>query len=311
MVLKKILIIGGAGFIGSNLVIKLLSEGYNVHVFTRSGRSVKNLGAILHKIKLIYGDIMDEIALKNAINGVDIVIHLVSTTFPATSSEVGTYEVTSNLIPTIRILDYCVAYNIEKFIYASSGGTIYGDYDIPIEETFSLNPKSMYGLSKMNIEAYINYFRDTYQLNTQILRISNPFGPYQNPYGAQGIIATAFRSAIDNTTLKVFGSGNIVRDYLFIDDVVEAFLCALKSIASQTVNISSGSGRSINQVIQLVENVTNKKLLKEYIDFRKGDVLINVLSNDKALRVYDWTPSISFEEGLMKTWNWIKKEFRI
>lgn len=307
---NRILVIGGAGFIGANLVFALINSGASVKVFTRAGRSVRNLSKILDRIELVYGDFMDEAALKKALLGIDCVIHLVSTTFPGTSIDSGVYDVFSNLIPTIRLLETCVQYKIQKVIYASSGGTIYGEpKETPIAEEHLLDPKSMYGLSKKTIEGYLSFFARNFNINIQMLRLSNPYGPYQNPYGAQGLIGVAFRSALENSTLKVYGQGDTVRDYIYIEDVMSAFQCALKSEKSDTFNISSGTGKSVNEVLKAIEEVSGREIKKDFIPQRRGDVQTNILSNKKAFESYQWKPEISFDDGILDTWKWIKNEF--
>lgn len=309
MKIEKILILGGTGFIGSNLALRLVNEGYQVKIFTRAGRSIKNVASILPQIELIYGDYMDEVALRKAIAGVDCVIHLISTTFPGTSIDNGAYDIFSNLIPTVRVLEYCIESKVKKLIYASSGGTIYGEpLTDRITETHPLEPKSMYGLSKKTIEGYLVFFAKNYDINVQVLRISNPFGSFQNPYGAQGLIAVAFRAALDDSTFKVFGHGNTVRDYIYIDDVIDAFQCALKAEKSEIINISSGEGKSVMEVLTAIETISNKKIKKEFVAQRRGDVAVNILANNKAKEVYSWSPKVSFEDGLKRTWNWITKE---
>lgn len=306
---KKILIIGGAGFIGTNLVNKLVAAGANVKIFTRSSRSVKNLSKILGEIELVYGDLMDEVALRKALSDIDCVIHLVSTTFPGTSIDSGIYDIFSNLIPSIRLLEICAQNKIKKIVYASSGGTIYGEPEtIPILETHLLDPKSMYGQSKKTIEGYLSFFAKNYDMNIQILRLSNPYGPYQNPYGAQGLIGVAFRCALENSPFNVFGNGGAVRDYIYIDDVINAFMYAINHSKSETLNISSGKGKSVMEVLCAIEDVSGKKINKEYIAGRRGDVDVNVLSNNKALEAYNWKPEVSFKDGLTNTWDWILKE---
>jgi UDP-glucose 4-epimerase len=306
---EKILILGGSGFIGANLTIRLVQEGYQVAVFTRAGRAVKNISSVLPQVELIYGDYMDEVALRKAMLGVDCVIHLISTTFPGTSIDSGSYDVFSNLIPTIKVLENCVQNNIKKLIYASSGGTVYGEpIGKAIAEDHILDPKSMYGLSKKTIEGYLSFFAKNYDIDIQILRLSNPFGPLQNPYGAQGLIGLAFRSALDGSTFKVFGEGDTIRDYIYIDDVVDAFLCALKTTGSDVVNISTGNGKTVMDILVSIENISKRTIRKEFIQQRRGDVSINILDNNKAFLKYKWQPKIPLDEGLSKTWEWILKE---
>lgn len=304
---SKVLIIGGAGFIGGNLTISLLKAGYDVRVFTRSSRSVKNISKYLDKIELIFGDFMDDFALKSAVKGVDKVIHLVSTTFPGTKSDSNVYDIYSNLIPTVRLLEICRELSIKNIVYASSGGTIYGEpiYN-PIDEDHPLKPKSLYGHSKKIIESYLTFFSENFGINIQILRISNPYGPFQNIYGTQGLIAVAFGSLMENRTFTVFGKGDIVRDYIYIDDVMDAFKSALTSEKSNLVNISSGQGKSILEILDKIQEVTGRKIQIIKKDERKGDVKVNVLSNEHAKKVYGWSPQSCLDLGISNTWDWIK-----
>lgn len=309
---KRVVILGGAGFIGSNLSYRLVKEGASVKIFTRAGRAIKNVSKILNDVELVYGDFMDEVALKKATADADYIIHLISTTFPGTSIDSGVYDIYSNLIPTIRLLEICKSSKGGRLIYASSGGTIYGEpKEQLITEDHPLNPKSMYGQSKKVIESYMNFFVKNSDVNIQTLRISNPFGPYQNPYGAQGVVATAFRCALNNSVFNVFGKGLTVRDYIFVDDVVEAMISSMKADKSHLVNISSGVGRSVLEVVESIQKISGREIKTKFIDQREGDVEVSILSNEKAAKVYNWRPKTNFEEGLLKTWQWISSEISI
>jgi UDP-glucose 4-epimerase len=194
-------------------------------------------------------------------------------------------------------------------IYASSGGTIYGEpKEKLITEDHPLDPKSMYGHSKKVIESYMNFFVKNSEVNIQTLRISNPFGPYQNPYGAQGVVATAFRCTLNNSVFNVFGKGLTVRDYIFVDDVVDAIISSMKADKSHLVNISSGVGRSVLDIIGSIQKISGKEIKTKFIDQREGDVEVSILSNKKAASVYGWQPKTNFDEGLVKTWQWISSE---
>ncbi|TGO03655.1 nucleoside-diphosphate sugar epimerase [Candidatus Thiomargarita nelsonii] len=306
---KNILVLGGTGFIGSHLTQRLVQAGAKVKVFTRPGKSVKNIANVLEKIELIYGDFMDEVSLKKAVSDVDCVVHLISTTFPSTTLESGVYDVYSNLIPTIRLLEYCVKAGVEQIVYASSGGTIYGEPEqIPITEEHPLIPKSMYGQSKKVIESYFSFFSRTYRINVQTMRISNPYGPRQNPYGAQGIIAVALGCVLDGRKFKVFGKGDTVRDYIYIDDVIDAMLCAIETKESAIVNVSSGKGKSVNEILETLERISGRKIDKIFNEKRLGDVSVNILSNQSACQLYSWRPQIELEEGLVRTWDWLLQD---
>lgn len=303
---RRILILGGAGFIGSHLAKRLISQGEAVRIYTRSSRSIKNIYDILERVDLVYGDFMDDVSLKASLKDVDTVVHLISTTFPGTTVESGIYDVFSNLVPTVRLLELCRENGVRRIIYGSSGGTVYGEPEfIPVTEEHPLRPKSMYGQSKKTIESYLHFFEIAYGLNIQILRISNPYGPRQNLYGTQGIVAVALGSVIDGRKFRVFGNGEQIRDYIFIEDVINAIVKAINMDHSATLNISSGVGVSVKEILDILERITGKKICREYIPSRVGDVLVNVLDNKKAKKIYHWQPRVSIEQGIEKTWNWI------
>jgi UDP-glucose 4-epimerase len=253
---------------------------------------------------------MDDVALRKALDGIDTVFHLVSTTFPGMTIESSVYDVLSNLLPTIRLLEICISNGVKKIVYASSGGTIYGEPSkTTISEDHQLLPKSAYGQSKLTIENYLRFYARTTELEVNILRISNPFGPRQNPYGIQGLIAVAMGCAYNGRTVKIFGKGETVRDYIYIDDVIDALLLAAKRPGSFITNISTGKGYSVVEIIDAIEKVTGKVIRREFVPMRKGDVTINVLENRLAYEIYGWKPKTRIEDGLSNTWEWIKKRF--
>ena len=168
--------------------------------------------------------------------------------------ESSVYDVLSNLLPTIRLLEICAASGVKKVVYASSGGTVYGEpLHIPIDEDHLRMPKSAYGQSKLTIENFLHFYARTTQIDVDILRISNPYGPGQNPFGVQGIIAVAMGCAQAKRPLKLFGRGEAVRDYIFIDDVVMAMIIAAEKPGSFTTNISSGIGYSVIEIVEAVD----------------------------------------------------------
>lgn len=305
------LILGGAGFIGGNLARALVARGEQPRIFTRSSSSIANIEDILDRTEVVYGDFMDDVALRNAMQDIEVVFHLISTTFPSMTLESSVYDVLSNLIPTIRLVEIGRANGVKKIIYASSGGTIYGEpQTIPISEEHPLQPKSAYGQSKLTIENYLNFYARTTELDVNVLRISNPFGSGQKLLGVQGLIAVAMGCAYYERRLKIYGQGEAVRDYIYIDDVIDAMLLAAQKPGSSIVNISSGQGHSIMDVVQGVEAVSGKKIRKDFIPARPGDVQVNILDNKLAYEIYGWRPQFEFKEGLSKTWEQIQNTRR-
>lgn len=309
--MSKTLVLGGTGFIGSNLVHALVASGNCPRVLTLPNLSISNLAEVLDKVEMVYGDFMDDVTLRQAVAGVDTVFHLISTTFPSMTLQSSVYDVLSNLLPTIRLVESCLASGVKKIVYASSGGTIYGEpLFIPITEDHPLLPKSAYGQSKLTIENYLNFYSRTSPLEINLLRISNPFGPRQNPYGVQGIVAVTMGHAYRNAPLKIYGQGDTVRDYIYIDDVIAAMLLAAATPGSSIVNVSTGEGHSVLEIIQHLEELIGRPIQKEFHPIRAGDVKVNVLSNEKLRKMYGWQPRTPFAEGLAKTWQWFVKNIK-
>lgn len=298
----KALVLGGAGFIGSNLVQALVAQGQRPRVLTRPSRSNANLRRFFDSIDLIHGDFMDDSILRVALRDVHTVYHLITTTFPNMVIESSNYDLLSNLLPTIRLLELSREAGVKRIVYASSGGTIYGEpRTVPIDESHPLAPKSAYGQSKLTIENYLSFYARTTPLEVSILRVSNPYGPGQNIYGNQGLIAVAMGCALDGRALNVIGKGDSVRDYVFIDDVIDAMLRATTA-APQVMNISSGAGRCVNDVIAAIDAVSGRPLKRIEIPERAGDVKVSILDNSRARTALGWSPQVGFEDGIARTW---------
>jgi UDP-glucose 4-epimerase len=308
IVMGKCLILGGAGFLGSNLAQKLVAEGETVRIFTRPGSSTSNIQHILDRVELIYRDFMDDVALRNATQNIDTVYHLISTTFPSMTMESSVYDLMSNLLPTIRLVEACLANGVRKIIYASSGGTVYGKPALlPIPQEHPLVPTSAYGQSKLTIENYRNFYARSTSLDISVLRIANPFGPSQKMLGVQGIVAVAMGCAYYGRPLNVYGEGKAVRDYIYVDDVIDAVFLAAAHSGSSVVNISSAVGSSVMDIVRAVEEISGRTIVKRFIPDRPGDVEVNVLDNCKAKQLYGWSPKTTLREGLRKTWEHISQ----
>ncbi len=304
--MAKSLILGGADFVGSHLARRLVAQGTGVSILTRPNSSVSNVGDILDQVEITYRDFMDDVALRQVMQDVDTVYHVTSSSFPGLPIESSYYDVLSNLLPTIRLSEICLAHNVKKMIYISSGGSIYGDpQTIPISEDHPLLPKSAYGQGKLTIENYLAFYARSTNLDISVLRVSNSFGPGQNLWGEQGLVAVAMGCAYYGHSLKLYGAGQAVRDYIYIDDVIDAMLLATTYSGSSTVNISAGTGHSVIEIVKAIEAISGRTIEKEFIPERPGDVQVNILDNQKALQLYGWTPKIAFKDGLARTWHHI------
>lgn len=307
---EKVLVLGGAGFIGSALVHELLKEGYAVRVFARSSLSLQRLKDVVEHCEWVYGDFLDDHALRKATEGVDIVYHLITTTFPAHTVESSAYDVTSNLLPTIRLMESCLAHGVKSLIYASSGGTVYGEPEyLPIDENHPRNPVSLYGLSKLSVENYLMFHSRLGRIKVHLLRLSNAYGPGQNPYGIQGLIGVTIKNLLEELPLKIYGDGSTVRDYLYIDDIVSALKFVTKLEESSVMNVSSGQGTSVNEVLDCIEAVGARKMRRIYLPKRVGDVETNILDNKLISSKCGWQPCMPLNEGISLTLNWYLKYF--
>ena len=292
----KVLVLGGAGFIGAHVVEGLLAEGHFVRVLDRSASSVNR------NVEFIQIDFNDVMTLSEALIGIDVVIHLVSTSVPSTSNKDPVSDVNGNLINTIRLLEVMKDSGVRKIIYFSSGGTVYGHpQKTPMEELHPTNPVCSYGIVKLAIEKYLYMYAELYGFTSIILRPSNPYGPGQRRMGVQGFIGTCINMALKGTTLTIWGDGSVIRDYVHVDDVVSATLKSLKSDQSNIFNISSGKGYSLNEIVDLVELNTHKKMDIIYKEKRDFDIPEMVLNNSKAEQILGWKPLIDINDGIAQT----------
>lgn len=302
---SNILVIGGTGFLGSHLVAKLLEKNYNVRVFSRG-----NLKSVYRydNVEYIEGDLQKNYLLNKALRRIDYVYYFASTTNPKSSENDLIFDSSSNLIPLIALLNMCVENNIKKFIFCSSGGAIYGNTSaLPISEDVICNPISSYGLVKLSMEMYIKYFNRKYNLRYEILRLSNPYGVNKISNVSKGIIPTFIKSIVLNQKIKVFGDGEIIRDYIYIDDFINLNLKLLTiKEKNNTMNIGSGVGISINQLINKIESSIGKKALIDYLPSREFDVHKNILKINKVKDVYKWEPTTILDDGIKKISDWLK-----
>lgn len=302
------LILGGNGFIGSHLAERLVKRGYDVRVLDSFQTGMTNLEEIKGRVDIIRGDFLNPADVGQAMQGVDYVFHYIGTTVPATAIKDPIYDVQTNIIGSVRLLQLAVDSNVKKVIYPSSGGTIYGEpASLPVPETHPLNPIDPYGISKLAIERYLNYFSRAYGLDYLILRYSNPYGENQSPHGQQGVIPVFLNRAKMGERLVIYGDGSMERDYIYVGDAAEATIAALeKKTAHKIFNVGSGAGTSINRLVELLCAVTGKKIEPVYTDDTAIRVQKIVLDISRIHDEVGWKPSTSLQEGIEKTWRWLK-----
>ena len=311
---QSVAVIGASGFIGSHLIDSLLEQGCHIKAISRnlpgliSPTALDNSFFSSHSV-----DISDYELLHELLCGVDIVIHLACSTVPKQSNLDPKLDVEVNLIGSLNILKACVARNIKRLIFISSGGTVYGTPEsIPIDESHPTNPSCSYGITKLAIEKYISLYRDLYGLSGVILRLANPYGERQRLQSGQGVVPTFLYKAITRQTLEVWGDGSTVRDFLYISDVVEAIKSACDCDDSQFIfNIGSGQGTSINQLISVIQDITGLELCVDYKSSRLFDVPANVLSIDKAYKYLNWSPLVCSKDGIARFYKYLCDCYRV
>lgn len=309
--MKKCLVIGGNGFIGKNLVIDLKKHNYDVIVFDIDTKPLQISLKNEDSIKYIESDINNTQYLIDQIDNIDFVVWLIHTTVPATSMYNLEFDLQSNIPPLIRFVQQILERgNIQKFVYLSSGGTIYGNPIVskPIDEDYEKKPISSYGLTKMVAEEYLNFLFYAYPEKLTILRPSNVYGRYQNLKKPQGLIGHVLKSVIMNEPITIFGDGSIVRDYIHVNDLTDAIIrsLTLKSIEHTTLNIASGNPESINDILEAVKATTKQDVLIVRHPARSFDCQYNVLSIAKAQKILNWSPTVNLTSGIEDVWNWIK-----
>lgn len=299
----NILVIGGNGFIGSHLVDHLLLQGYTVRVFDISyERYRKPLVNVDYRISSL-DNIPD---LYESLLGIDLIFHLASSSVPSTSNIDTVADINKNLIPILNVLNLAVKLGIKRIVYFSSGGTIYGNpLTIPINEDHPLNPISSYGIIKATIEKYLFLYQTMFDIQPLIIRPSNPYGPRQGHFMAQGVISTFLRKVKLNETLTVFGDGNSEKDYIYINDLIKYTLELSLEQKVGTFNLGSGKGNSVNEIIELIKVTTKKNVNITSIAKQKYDVDHFVLDISKVQKFVDYRNNTSLKEGIEKTWNWI------
>ena len=306
----KIVIFGGGGFIGSTITDRLLQEGHELRIFERPRVVPYRKFTKSERVEWIAGNLSSTHDVSDAIRGVDVVLHLVSTTLPKNSNDDPIYDVQSNVVATLQMLNAMIAQKVPKIIFISSGGTVYGNpIYLPIDEKHPTDPLVSYGITKLAIEKYLQIYRHLHGIRAITLRVANPYGERQRIETAQGAVGVFLHHALKGLPLEIWGDGSITRDYIHVSDVAEAFVRAVKySGAKSCFNISSGAGTSLNELVGMLENVLDKRVEIRYLPGRPFDVPISILSNDLARDELEWAPSISMRDGIARTADWMKRE---
>ncbi|MDR6423168.1 UDP-glucose 4-epimerase [Paraburkholderia phenoliruptrix] len=308
---RRCLVLGGRGFIGSHLIRALLAQGFLVRCFDRPQPGVRVGSEFKHpNLERCDGDFVNPLDVSHALEGVDICFHLVSTTLPKSSNADPVFDVETNLLGTVRLLTQAVEFGVGKVIFVSSGGTVYGvPRAVPLAETHPTEPVCSYGISKLAIEKYLALFHQQHGLDYAVLRLANPFGEGQRADSGQGAVAVFLGRILKGETLEVWGDGSVIRDYVYIEDVVNALLLSIDCKDDERVfNIGSGRGHSLNEVLDVLERTVGQRAIRRYRPARSFDVPASVLSIESARRSLGWSPKVGFDEGVERFAAWMKRE---
>ena len=305
----NLLIIGGFGFIGSNLLDRFHQDArYNLIVFEFSNLQPK-APAHQRMARIYYGDFNNSEDLESVFreNRIDIVIHLVCTTIPGSSNANIPFDIQSNLVQTVQLLELMRNYGVNRIVFLSSGGTVYGEpKSLPARESDPTDPICSYGIIKLSIEKYLHLFAHMHGLRYLILRPSNPYGPY-HASAKQGLINVVLRRALSGGPVSIWGDGNIVRDYIYIGDLAEAvFRMVDGGKWGNVVNIGSGTGLSVREVLAAIGKVV-PDLRVEYQPARNFDIERLVLDTAR-MRSLAAIPLTGLDEGISKTMAWLRSQ---
>lgn len=295
------LLAGGGGFIGRALAARLAAAGHMVTILSRRPAAPTPPGVVWRR-----GSLDDAALLRDLLPRCTAVTHLATTSTPGSFRDAPTREAGENLIPLLRLLEALREHTDLPLVYLSSGGAIYGNPDtLPVPESHPMAPLSYHAAGKAAAEQFLGAFAHTGHVLT-ILRPANAYGPDQPLRPGFGVVRTLLEHLLRQTPMEIWGDGNSVRDYLYIDDLTQACLDALAHPSAGTYNLGSGLGYSLNALCDLARGITGRNLDVRYRPARGTDVRAVVLDSTRFSERYGWQPAISLEEGMARMWHWLR-----
>jgi UDP-glucose 4-epimerase len=313
---NSIALIGGGGFIGTNLANFFIEKDYDVLVIGRS--VIEDSQNIEHKIKRRLIDVNKTSKLIEALDEYENIVWLVNDLVPSASMDSLVDDFTFNVTPLINFLESVNRLEIlKRFVFISSGGTIYGDSPnkIFLKEDDAKNPISAYGLSKIIAENYIDFITKRSSFESVILRPSNVYGNHQNLKKPQGIVGYAFNALINNKTIDLYADGKVIRDFIHVLDLAEAIKCCVENKhqldKTETYNVGSQEAYTIKEVLDLINEVSNGNIQTISKPARTFDCEFNVLNISKINSELGWEPKVKIRDGLEKVWQWVNSEIKL
>ena len=310
------LVTGGAGFIGSHLVRRLLERGDSIRVVDNlSTGSIDNLGDVMSDIEFVRGDLRDPAVCERVVSGADVVFHIAALPSVPRSLADPLETHASNVTATMNLLVACRANSVRRVVYSSSS-SVYGDTAVlPKVEDVEPLPRSPYAVSKLAGEQYVLAFARGGILEGAALRYFNVFGPRQDPYGPYAAVVPLFMiAARDGTPATIYGDGNQTRDFTFVDNVVDANLLAADgpaaSVNGHAVNVGAGVRTSLRELLDLVRSISGREVHVHHLEPRAGDVRDSLAGLSRARQVLGYDPRVGVREGLERTWQWMTESGR-
>jgi len=302
----KILVTGGAGFIASQIADAFINEGHKVFILDNLSTGFeKNINP---KAVFLKADICDknisEFFEKEKFDAVD---HHAAQMDVRRSVADPAFDANANILGTINLLQNSIKYGVKKFIFASTGGAVYGEQEyFPADEKHPQAPLSPYGISKLAVEKYLYFYKAQYNLNYTILRYANIFGPRQNPFGEAGVVAIFTSRLLKGEQPVINGTGLQTRDYVFIEDVVKANLLVLNDKDTDVFNIGTGKETTVNEIFNILSTIVGKGQPEKHGPAAAGEQMRSVITSDKIFEKFNWRPSTKLEDGLKKTVEFFK-----
>jgi UDP-glucose 4-epimerase len=304
---RSALVTGGAGFIGSHLVDRLVEEGYRVVIVDDlSTGKLKNLNheATFYHLSLTHPSLLDVFNREKPA----LVFHLAAQSSVSRSVKDPILDNEVNVLGTLRLLESSRRAGVEKVIYSSTGGALYGEPEVvPCPDDAPVVPISPYGMSKYMAEQYLEFYARQYRLNYTTLRYGNVYGPRQDPLGEAGVVAIFIFAMLGGHRPRVYGDGNQARDFVYVGDVVDANIAAVFRGHRQSLNIATGELTSVNQIYDMLKEITGFHWDPEHGPTRAGDVYRISLDCSRAEEELRWTPSTGLEEGLTRTVEFLRE----
>lgn len=301
----KILVTGGAGFIGSHIVDQLLNEGVEVVVVDNLSTGYRENVASTARFYEVDVTEIGQLQPIFKAEKPEVVVHLAAQKSVTASVEDPIFDAQQNILGSIHLMEAARDFGVKKFVFASTGGALYGETEsIPSGERVRTLPESPYGIAKLAVEHYLRYYGQTHNLRSAVLRLANVYGPRQDPHGEAGVVAIFCQKALADEPLTVFGDGRQTRDYVFVSDVANAFCCAARHDGNLVVNIGTSEESSVLDIISHLNLACGRELKIQHQDSRPGEVRRSALNYAAAKRHIGWEPKVKFVDGVRKTLQW-------